>query len=299
MENQQAALALQESWLPRLDRRTLEAPEFLLWILALVCPTQNAGKRIRPGARCPTSETREVSENGQGQKGPQDNAGGRVTGSCCAVNHCVASSYSSGAAAAFPAAVGTALGKGEQRGAWGPILGVYLGGGGGRTEITMLRQLQEELFEMGSVSWVASQLRVMHQSSRRKQPERRKGWMRSRSKSEGLMPEIRQPARGSMLQQQLGACTAPRACVEPEFKRLRGPWREAQFWGLWGPAPLVFHTYMVWLYRVAGKKGHELLPIAWAWDMTVYPSAAHNMKTWGKVFEGELFLPYSWHSSWF
>lgn len=128
MENQQAALALQESWLPRLDRRTLEAPEFLLWILALVCPTQNAGKRIRPGARCPTSETREVSENGQGQKGPQDNAGGRVTGSCCAVNHCVASSYSSGAAAAFPAAVGTALGKGEQRGAWGPILGVYLGG---------------------------------------------------------------------------------------------------------------------------------------------------------------------------
>lgn len=89
------------------------------------------------------------------------------------MNHCVASSYSSGAAAAFPAAVGTALGKGEQRGAWGPILGVYLGGG--RTEITILRQLQEELFEMGSVSWVASQLRVMHQSSRRKQPERRKG----------------------------------------------------------------------------------------------------------------------------
>lgn len=30
MENQQAALALQESQLPRLDRWTLEAPEFLL-----------------------------------------------------------------------------------------------------------------------------------------------------------------------------------------------------------------------------------------------------------------------------
>lgn len=44
------------------------------------------------------------------------------------MNHCVASSYSSGPAAAFPAAVGTALGKGEQRGAWGPNLGMYLGG---------------------------------------------------------------------------------------------------------------------------------------------------------------------------
>lgn len=82
MENQQAELALQESQLARPDSRTLEVLKFLLQVLALVCPSQNAGKRVGPGARCPTSETREGSENWKGEAGPQDNAGVGVTGSC-------------------------------------------------------------------------------------------------------------------------------------------------------------------------------------------------------------------------
>ena len=85
MENQQAELALQELWLPGLDSWTLEVPEFLFQVLVLVCPTQNAGTHTGPGARRPTSETREVSENWKGEKGPQDNAGDGVTGSCCTV----------------------------------------------------------------------------------------------------------------------------------------------------------------------------------------------------------------------
>lgn len=79
----------------------------------------------------------------------------------------LASLHSSRAASAFPAALGTASGNREQRGAWGHILGKYLG----NKEITMLWQLQEELFELGSGSSVASQVRVMNQSS--SQRERR------------------------------------------------------------------------------------------------------------------------------
>jgi len=55
--------------------------------------------------------------------------------------------------------------------------------------------------------------------------------------------------------------------------------RRGPIWDLWGLRPLVFSTYRVPLHRVAGKQGCELLPIVWAWYMTVYPSAAHNMKT--------------------
>lgn len=49
------------------------------------------------------------------------------------------------------------------------------------------------LFELGSAFKVVFQLRVMNRSSRRKQPERRRGRMRKRSESEGLMTEIKQP----------------------------------------------------------------------------------------------------------
>jgi len=85
MENQQAELALQESWLLRMDSWTSEVPEFLLRILALLCPAQNTGKHIGLGARCPTSKTRGVSEDWKGERRPQDNAGAGVTGSCCTV----------------------------------------------------------------------------------------------------------------------------------------------------------------------------------------------------------------------
>lgn len=166
----------------------------------------------------------------------------------------------------------------------------------------MLRQFQEELFELGSVSWVASLLRVMNQSSRRKQPERRKGWMRRRSNSEGLMMEIRQTER----EHAVTTCWKSSSEHAPHPERALGQnlkgWEgleEAQFCGLWGLRPLVFYTYTVSLHSVAGKKGCELLPVVWARDMTVYPSAAHKMKTWRKIFEEELFLPYSCHSSWF
>lgn len=83
----------------------------------------------------------------------------------------MASSYSSRATSAFPAAVGTASGKGSRDGPGGTFWARTLG----NKEITMLRRLQEGLFELGLVSWVASQLRAMNQSSRRNQPERRRG----------------------------------------------------------------------------------------------------------------------------
>lgn len=83
------------------------------------------------------------------------------------------------------------LRQGGAEGGLGHILGTVFGGEGNLSA----QATSERTVELGSVSWVAFQLRVMNQSSRRKQPERR-GCMRKRSESEGLMTEIRQPVRG-------------------------------------------------------------------------------------------------------
>lgn len=107
----------------------------------------------------------------------------------------------------------------------------------------MLRQLQEELFELDSVPWVASWLRVTNQSSRGKHPERGKGWMRRRINQRDWHWRSDSQWEEACWKEQLRARTAPRVCTGTEFERLRGPWKGAQFWGLWGVTPLVFYPY--------------------------------------------------------
>lgn len=132
-------------------------------------------------------KTGEISENWKGEKGPQYNTGDGATGSCCTVriiSHHLRTPVGLPLLSLLQQALPQA--RGSREGPRGTCWACTLGDKG----ITMLKQLQEELFELGSVPWLTSQVRVMNQSNRRKQTEGRTGWTRRRSKSEGLMREI-------------------------------------------------------------------------------------------------------------